>query len=171
MSDALVPRDTPAALYSLRELPLPAPVSYVPQTIGWVFVAVLLVVIALAIAWRAWRRYEKARYRREALAELARIEAQLGDEAMRPAALGDIAPLIKRTALAAAPRAEVASLSGASWLAYLKKTHDSFDDESGALLYMASYAPRERLAEITQQEAQRLIDAAREWIGHHHVEV
>ncbi|KXU88971.1 hypothetical protein CR51_33745 [Caballeronia megalochromosomata] len=171
MSDALVPHDTPAALQSLRELPLPAPVSYAPQTIGWVFVAVLLVAIALVAAWLAWRAHERSRYRREALAELARIETKLGEKATRASALAEIAPLIKRTALAAAPREHVAALSGPSWLAYLKKTHGAFDDESGALLYTASYAPRERLAGITQQQAQRLVQAARDWIGHHHVEV
>lgn len=171
MSDALVPRDTPADLQSLHELPLPAPVSYAPQTIGWVFVAVLLIVIALACAWLAWRRHERSRYRREALAELARIEAKLNDESARGAALAAIAPLIKRTALAVAPREQVAALSGASWLAYLRRTHGAFDEESGALLYAATYAPREHLARITQQQAQRLVQAARDWIGHHHVEV
>ncbi|SAL25437.1 hypothetical protein AWB74_01063 [Caballeronia arvi] len=159
------------ALQSLRELPLPAPVSYAPQTIGWLIVALLIVVIALAVMWFAWKRHEKSRYRREALAELACIEMKLRDEATRAMALAEIAPLIKRTALAAAPRSEVASLSGASWLAYLKKTHGAFDDESGALMYSASYAPHDRLAGVTPQQAQRLVQAARDWIGHHHVEV
>ena len=158
------------ALRSLRELPLPAPVSYAPRTIGWVFVAILLVAIALAVAWLAWRRHEKSRYRREALAELAHIEAKLGDEATRADALAQIAPLIKRTALAAAPRTEVASLSGASWIAYLQKTHGAFDEASGALMYSASYAPRDHLAGVTLQEARRLVQAARDWIGHHHVD-
>ena len=169
--NALVPRDTPAALQALRELPLPAPVSYAPQTIGWLFIALLFVVIAAVIAWLVWRRHEQSRYRREALAELARIEAKLNDEGTRAAALAAIAPLIKRTALAAAPRDQVAALSGASWLAYLRKTHGAFDDECGSLLYASSYAPRERLAGVTPQQAQRLVSAAREWIGQHHVEV
>jgi predicted negative regulator of RcsB-dependent stress response len=161
MSDAL----------ALRELPLPAPVSYAPQTIGWAFVALLIVAIVLVAMWFAWKRHERSRYRREALVELKRIEARLNDEATRATALAQIAPLIKRTALAAAPRSEVASLSGASWLAYLNKTHDAFDDESGALMYSASYAPREHLARVTPQQAARLVQAARAWIGHHHVEV
>lgn len=171
MSDARVPHDTPADLLSLHELPLPAPVSYAPQTIGWLFVALLLIAIALVCAWFAWRRHERSRYRREALAELAHIETKLNDQSTRATALAEIAPLIKRTALAAAPREQVAALSGASWLAYLRRTHGAFDDESGALLYAASYAPREHLARVTQQEAQRLVQAARDWIGHHHVEV
>jgi hypothetical protein len=167
---SLMPQDTPAALQPLRELPLPAAVSYVPQTIGWLFVALLLIALLGAFAWRAWRRYERARYRREALAELARIEANLNDDATRAAALGRIGPLIKRTALAAAPREQVASLSGAAWLAYLR-THGAFDDESGALLYTVSYAPASRIATISPQQAQRLAQAARGWIESHHVEV
>lgn len=166
----LVPPDTSAALQPLRELPLPTAVSYAPQTIGWLFVAVLLIAVLGAFAWRAWRRYERARYRREALAELARLEANLNDDATRAAALAGIGPLIKRTALAAAPRAQVASLSGAAWLAYLR-THGAFDDESGALLYTASYAPAARVATISPQQAQRLARAARGWIESHHVEI
>ncbi|SAL42061.1 hypothetical protein AWB71_02178 [Caballeronia peredens] len=171
MNASLVPADTPAALQSLHELPLPAPVSYAPQTIGWIFVALLFVAIALACAWHAWRRYDKSRYRREALAELARIEAQLNDDATRAAALAQIAPLVKRAALAAAPRERVAALSGAAWLAYLRRTQGAFDDESGALLYEASYAPGEHLARVTRQQAEHLARAAREWIERHHVEV
>lgn len=166
----LVPLDTPAALQPLRELPLPATVSYAPQTIGWLFVAVLLIALLAAFAWRAWRRYQRARYRREALAELAHIEANLNDDATRTAALSGIGPLIKRTALAAAPRAQVASLSGTAWLDYLR-THGPFDDESGALLYIASYAPAARVATISPQQAQRLARAARGWIESHHVEI
>ncbi|BAN27381.1 DUF4381 domain-containing protein [Caballeronia insecticola] len=171
MNASLVPADTPAALQALHELPLPAPVSYAPQTIGWMFVAVLLVALALACAWLVWRRYEKSRYRREALAELARIEAQLNDDATRAAALTQIAPLVKRTALAATSRERVAALSGAAWLAYLRKTHGAFDDESGALLYTASYTPDESLTRVTRQQAQHLAQAARAWIERHHVEV
>jgi hypothetical protein len=134
------------------------------------FVAVFLIALLGAFAWRARRRYERARYRREALEELARIEAKLSDDATRAAALGCIGPLIKRTALAAAPREKVASLSGAAWLDYLR-THGAFDDESGALLYTASYAPASRVATISLQQAQRLAQAARGWIVSHRVEI
>ncbi|WP_250464125.1 MULTISPECIES: DUF4381 domain-containing protein [unclassified Caballeronia] len=171
MTTPLMPADTPAALQALRELPLPEPVSYMPRTIGWLFVLVLLAALAALAGWFAWRRHERSRYRREALAELARIEAKLADEASRAAALAEIAPLIKRTALAAAPRGQVAALTGATWLAFLRATHGHFDDASGALLFTATYAPQARLAAITRQDADRLVHAARDWIEHHHVEV
>ena len=153
---------------ALRELPLPAPVSYAPQTIGWLVVLLLMIALGAMFAWIAWRRYERGRYRREALAELDGIEQRLKHD---KAALANIAPLIKRTALAAAPREQVASLSGAAWLAYLRKAHHSFDDESGALLHTSTYAPHTALDSITPQQTDRLVNAARAWIEHHHVEV
>ncbi|MDE1180947.1 DUF4381 domain-containing protein [Paraburkholderia sp.] len=166
----LVPRDTPAALQPLRESPLPAPVSYAPQTIGWVLIGVVLIALLLALGWRGWRRYERARYRRDALAALDRIDENLNDDATRAAALAEIAPLLKRTALASASRERVASLSGPAWLAFLR-AHGTFDADSGTLLYTASYATPDQRAAITPQAARRLAQAARSWIEHHHVEV
>jgi hypothetical protein len=169
MKASLTPPNTPASLQALRELPLPAPVSYAPQTVGWLVVLILLAALALTFAWIARRRYERERYRREALDALAAIEAKFERDDM--SALADIAPLMKRTALAIAPREHVASLSGASWLKYLKQTYHAFDTGSAALLYTASYAPREHLDAITREQASRLLKAARDWIEHHHVEV
>jgi hypothetical protein len=154
------------ASLTLKELPLPAPVSYAPQTIGWLIVLLLCVALGVSFAWIARRRYARARYRREALAALEQIEAKFERDDM--CALGDIAPLLKRTALAVAPRERVASLSGAAWLAYLQSTYSAFDTQSGALLYTSSYG---RIDEITHEQAARLLKTARDWIEHHHVEV
>jgi len=170
-STSLTPADTPSALKALQELPLPTPVSWAPQTIGWDVVAVLLVVAVLGACWLAWRRYKRDRYRRAALAELAEIEVILKDEHRRTAALAAIAPLIKRASLAAAPREQVAALSGDEWLAFLKRTRGRFDERSGALLTLVSYAPAEQIASITPLEVEALVSATRDWIQHHHVEI
>ncbi|CAB3787442.1 hypothetical protein LMG28688_02469 [Paraburkholderia caffeinitolerans] len=164
------PAGTPGDLQPLRELPLPASVAYWPQTVGWVILLALLVLAALVVAWFAWRRYQKQRYRRLALAELAQIAARMGDAAQRATALADLAGLLKRTALAVLPRERVAALSGDAWLAFLQKTH-GFDAQSGALLMLASYGPEARRAAVSVTDAQRLVESAREWIAHHHVEV
>lgn len=164
------PANTPAELQTLRELPLPPPVSYSPQTAGWAFVLAVLIVVALAGAWFAWRRYRRQRYRRRALAEVARIAERMTDTAQRAAALADIAGVLKRTALAAWPRERVAALSGEAWLTFLQHTY-AFDEPSGALLWLASYGPAQQRAALNDADAQRLIDAARAWIVHHHVEV
>lgn len=154
---------------------MPDAVSYVPQTIGWAIVAlVLLVVLGMAIRL-GWRRREKQRYRRDALAELASIQASLASaqtgHEQRATALAAIPRLIKRTALAVAPREQVAALTGGEWLAFLQRTHGRFDARSGALLALASYAPAEVVAAISDSDAAALIGHARDWIERHHVEV
>jgi predicted negative regulator of RcsB-dependent stress response len=175
MNDAtvtsLAPADTPAALKPLLELPLPEPVSWAPQTIGWVVVAVLLIAAMLWAGWMGWRRHKRERYRRVALAELAEIEAALIDAQRRTVALAAIPSLIKRTSLAAAPRERVAALSGDEWLAFLKRTRGRFDERSGALLALVSYAPAEQIASITALEVETLVSATRDWIQRHHVEI
>ena len=171
MITALTPADTPSALKPLQELPLPEPVSWAPQTIGWVAVAVLLMAAAIWAGWMGWRRYKRERYRRVALAELAEIEVALNDAQHRTAALTAIPSLIKRTSLAAAPRERVAALSGDEWLAFLKRTRGRFDERSGALLTLVSYAPAEQIASITPLEVETLVSVTRDWIQRHHVEI
>ncbi|MFM0171003.1 DUF4381 domain-containing protein [Paraburkholderia sediminicola] len=164
-----------AQLQGLQELPLPAPVSYAPQTIGWVFVAFLLLATVLLALWVGWRRYERQRYRRSALQELAGIEASLAtgqaDPLQRAAMLAAIPRLLKRTSLEIAPRAQVAALTGDAWLAFLQRTRGRFDAQTGPLLTLASYAPPEQVARLSPDDAAALIRHARDWIEHHHVEV
>lgn len=171
MITALTPADTPSALKPLQELPLPEPVSWAPHTIGWLAVAVLLIASAMWAGWSGWRRYKRERYRRVALVELAEIEVALNDAQRRTAALAAIPTLLKRTSLAAAPRERVASLSGDEWLAFLKRTQGRFDERSGALLELVSYAPAEQIASITPLEIETLLSVTRDWIQRHHVEI
>jgi hypothetical protein len=173
MSDApaLIPSGTPDTLKALQELPLPAPASWAPQTVGWLAVGLLLAAAALWCAWRRWRHYRKQRYRRVALAELDGIEASLRDATQRKAALAAIPALIKRTTLAAVPREQVAALTGEAWLAFIERTHGQFDARSGALLAIVSYAPEHRIADISDNELDKLMKVTRDWIQHHHVEI
>jgi hypothetical protein len=171
MTATLVPADTPGVLQPLQELPLPAPVSWTPQTVGWAGVGVIVLGLLAWGIWAIWRHHRSQRYRRVALAQLAQIETALNDPAQRVAALTAIAPLIKRTSLAVAPRERVASLGGEAWLAFLKATRGHFDARSGALLSLVSYAPAEQIAAVSAHDAQMLVTAARDWIEHHHVEI
>lgn len=98
----------------LSEPPAPEPVSLVPQTAGWWMLGALML-SALAVGiWRAWRRWQAEAYRRTALRQLDRT-------AQDPAA---IAMVLRRTALAAYPRREVAGLAGEDWVAFLQRTGD-----------------------------------------------
>jgi hypothetical protein len=171
----LVPAGSPQQLQPLQELPLPAPVSYAPQTIGWVFVAALLLLLGAAALWAAWRRHRQQRYRRNALRELADLEAGLAvaraDPLQRATMLAAIARLLKRTSLEIAPREQVAGLTGDAWLSFLQRTRGHFDARTGPLLALASYAPADQIANISPDDEAALIRHARDWIERHHVEV
>lgn len=101
----------PASLDNLRDLAEPPSVSWWPLAPGWwVLLGVGLVAVSL-LGWRAWRRWRHNAYRRAALREL--------ESATSVAA---IAAIIKRAALVAYPRSDVAALSGAAWCRWLSET-------------------------------------------------
>ena len=145
-------------LAALKEIPLPPPISWAPQTAGWVVVALL---VMAAIAWIAWRRHARwvaDRYRRAALAELAEIE-RTGATAMVPA-------LLKRTALAFAPRAKVAALSDAEWLAFLDRTCPPGGFATGPGRALTTLAYGDAIA-VGEQDCRTLLELSRRWIEHH----
>ncbi len=101
----------PASLHNLREIILPPPVPWWPLAPGWWLLFAAIAVAALAFAFRLFRWWRVNAYRRAALRELAIA----GD-------VTAIAEVLKRTALVAYPRKNVAALSGAAWLAWLAET-------------------------------------------------
>lgn len=161
---------TRLALEKLNDIVLPEPVSWMPQTWGWLALALLLVALAAWASWRRHRRYVANRYRREALAELARLEAALGG-AGRGRAIAGIAELLKRVALAAWPRKLAAPLSGTAWLDFLKR-HDggnlALPPASRLLDDLEYHAPGD-LSVIEESDARHFAEEARRWIERHHV--
>ncbi|WP_223557501.1 DUF4381 domain-containing protein, partial [Pseudomonas sp. BF-B-18] len=83
------------SIEQLKEMALPAPVSYAPQTWGWwVLLAVLMAAVLVVGARRFWQ-WRRDRYRREALVRLA--ELQSSDDQI--SALRELPELLKRVAL------------------------------------------------------------------------
>ena len=132
-------------LAGLADIVTPPPVSWLPQTWGWAVLGAVLLVLLAWMLWRWRKRREANRYRREALGELERIS------------LNEVPALLKRTALAAWPREQVAALSGAEWVAFLKVEGGLAD-----LLNDAEY----RSASLSNEEIKA---ATRRWIEEHHV--
>lgn len=164
MSDAL------PGLDQLRELPLPAAVSYWPQTWGWAVAALLLLAGSAWAAWVGWRRHRRNRYRRQGLAALnllARIAAS------DPLAARGLPALLKRTALAAqraSARAQVAPLSGDAWLAYLERgSGQGFPGDAPQLLTQLAYASDDAVRQLDSASLAQLIQSCRTWMVNHHV--
>lgn len=160
---------TSLALEKLADITLPPPVSWMPQTWGWAVLALLVAALAVAALLR-WHRHQVAnRYRREALVELTRIEQRLGDRAARAEAIAGMSELLKRVALAAWPRAAVASLSGAAWIGFLRQHGGEhfFPQPAARLLDDLEYRSNEVRAALSENDARLLAASARRWIEGH----
>jgi hypothetical protein len=143
---------------SLEEVELPERVSFTPETIGWYLLAGALVLLLLWLGWRFWKRWQADAYRREALRELGEIETA-------PERLPE---LLKRVALVAYPRAEVAELSGDAWLGFLDGTLGSTDFTSGAGSILPDLAyDSAAVTGMSEADSNDLFGLARRWIRGH----
>jgi len=158
----------PYSLDNLRDIVEPASIPWWPPAPGvWLLLALVVVwmVAGLVLWWVHWRRRA---YRRAGLRELRGIAARLGQAPERAAALVDLAALLKRVALVAYTREQVAALSGNAWLTFLDRTGGTtrFTGGPGAVLAEVSSRPGLGAAlDVTQVEA--LVATAQDWIRQH----
>ncbi|GAB4514017.1 MAG: DUF4381 domain-containing protein [Roseibium sp.] len=140
----------------LEPVPEPPQVSMMPQTQGWIWLgAVLLVVLVLAARYFL-KRWRGNAYRRQALREL---RAGAGD-------VPSLAALVRRTALAAYPRSEIAGLHGRDWLTFLDRAYggDEFSTGAGRLLASAPYRTGDKVGGQTLESLHKLVAI---WIRRH----
>lgn len=156
------------SLDRLHDVITSPPVPWWPPAPGWYWSFGLLLVLALALVLRGIVRWQRNRYRHEALAELKRQVASLRDSNHRAASLAALAELLKRAALSAWPREEVASLTGPAWLDFLDRTAGSgrFSKGPGAALEQVAYDPR--VADtLSEDQLQEIIAVVRHWLKKH----
>ena len=158
----------PTSLENLYDIITPPPVPWWPLAPGWYVVGAALLALAAGAGWYWWKRWQAAAYRRAALAALQQLKARSTDEAQRGPALRELPELVKRTALAAFPRQQVASLSGTAWLEFLDRTGhtDAFTHGRGQLLPVLSYDPHAS-SRLETQEVEELFSVVHRWMRHH----
>ncbi len=154
----------------LAELALPEPVSLLPQTVGWLWLAGVLIVGAAG--WRfyhlwLWRR---DRWRREAV--------QLLNQARNNQRPDQLPVLIKRVMLMYIPRTDMTAQGAAPgsapdsayWLDQLEALNQrlgldpervGFQGESATLLSQISYCPS---TEIPVQQTDELFNRVDNWL-------
>lgn len=149
----------PQLLDLLHDIMRPETVAWTPLTVGWGIAAFWLAVVLVLVGWNRYGHWHRNRYRREALAVLQSIEAAAADNPV--AAAGDVAALLKRTAMVAYPRPRVANLYGADWARFLRESSSNDPDVTAAAERLATAAYR------ADADAQVLIAPARRWIKVH----
>lgn len=150
--------DDPASLDRLADIVIMAPVSWWPLARGWQVLIALALGLAIVALVATYRRRRLNAYRAVALGELERLERN-------PSALPHIAEILKRTALVAAPRHQVANLSGEAWMHWLNQRGDGaiFSAKSMQLLSEDLYTGKP--ADV--QDIDGLLSSARAWIVSH----
>jgi hypothetical protein len=156
------------ALKGFQEISNPETVHWFPLATGWYVVAA---VAAIFLGWKlflAAKRYIADAYRRNALRQLQRINADFdsGDLSRRQY-LQQLRQLLKATTLVIYQRHKVASLSGQQWAQFLnqKTDNDYFDKDILALLENPTYR---RQYEADTDSLKRFSQCVARWLTHHH---
>lgn len=134
----------------------PAPELWPPAPGWWLLFALALALLLLFGRW-LYKRYRYQRRRGRILDELEQLK---GREA-GPDLAAEVSALLKRVALARFPRAQVASLTGLDWLAFLDRNGGAgrFTGGPGRVLAEGPYAPAPSF------DTEALLTLARDWIG------
>lgn len=149
----------PQLLELMHGLVMPDPVPWSPETPGWWILFGWLLGMLFIAGYSFVQQRRRNRYRRQALAVLSAIDREVD---LHPAESAQrIAALLKRTALAAYPRQQVASLFGGEWAKFLVATtnHDRQVAEAADRLAAAAYRD--------DADGRELIGPARRWIRLH----
>jgi hypothetical protein len=143
----------------MHGLVMPGAVSMLPMTPGWWILSCWLFAVLVLACLYLLKRRRRNRYRREALTVLKSIERE--SDLSPPESAQRIAALLKRTALAAYPRQQVASLSGSEWARFLIESanEDRQISEAAGMLAAAAYRP--------DVDGRELSAPARRWIRLH----
>ncbi|MGA1188950.1 MAG: DUF4381 domain-containing protein [Pseudomonadales bacterium] len=153
-------------LEQLRDIHLPPDVPAWPPAIGWWFVAGLALILLLVLLARLWHRWRANAYRREALRACQLIEDRIKSALDYRSIIIEIATLLKRTALTAFPRSEVAVLSGDAWILFLEARGGgaNFSVESSTLLVETAFGsqPAQDIRAVSA-----LLGEAQAWIRSH----
>jgi hypothetical protein len=152
-----------ASLQNLHDIVVPGPVASWPPAPGWYLVIAIAGAVLLVSAWRGWKHWRRNRYRGQALRELDRIRR--GQEGANARQLPE---LLKRAALSAWPREEVAALAGPDW-------HRFLDDAAGMECFGSHVGPvLDRLAWSpgpdglpSEAECAAAMEAVRSWLKNH----
>ena len=132
------------SLDNLRDIVLPAPPPFWPPAPGFWPLVIFLLLLILFLGWQFYRRWQARAYRRAGLLLIAKAGT-----------VQEVSTTLKRVALAAFPRAQVASLYGREWVKFLNS------------VYKKNHFPESALSSPDIPADDQLLGQADQWIRLH----
>ena len=152
-------------LENLRDVQMPAILNRWELAPGWWFLSLLLTFFVFFLFWLFVKTWRNNKYRREALIELEAIDLRrqkTGDELVF---LQESQTLLKRVALTAFPREDVAQLTDLEWINFLGKSSKTSRFEDPVVEALIDDVYREKLEQpLNYHEIKVLL---RFWIKNH----
>ena len=182
----------------LKEMALPAPVSYAPQTWGWWALLALLIITLVVTGARRYWQWRRDRYRREALVRLEELLRRSNDLS----ALRELPELLKRVAISmpnakpvgasllakralhstslatdttpsragSLPQGSPGALGNEDWQAFLQRhSKQPLPSDFSQQLARLAYAPDAILLAMPNDQRQQLFNTCKTWVERHHV--
>lgn len=149
----------PESLAQLKDIHLPAAISWWPPAPGWIIILASLLFLAVGIIYGFVLYYRHRQARRQALRLLLTYQQEYRSGVPSQMISVKVSELLRRVALVYYPRKQVASLQGEAWLDFLNATGKNVD----------FYTVRESLLSLPYQENQEvnlkpLLNLAQVWI-------
>lgn len=150
-------------LVQLRDIHLPDPVGWWPPAVGWWLLLIAVLGLGALVSHLLRRYLRRNRYRKEARQELQRLTENRAVYSTGEM-LEQISRLLRRVAIQASGRTEVASLVGESWLQFLdsRGATDQFTTGVGRVLGEGLY---QRKVEV---DLDQLLPLVEKWLRRRH---
>lgn len=145
-------------LAGLRGYHLPAALSWWPPAPGWWLLALCAVALAGGLAWWLLRRRRRRAAARAAELELAALRARLAEQGDTGDFVRQLSMLLRRYAIRAFPRREVAALTADAWLGFLDAQGGDGGFSGGAGRTLAELPYRPHITRAAGDEMARLVE-------------
>ncbi len=144
----------------LKDLHLPANISWWPPAIGWWLLAVLVIGIVIGLVW-LFKRLTRRTALKSAKKHLTQLKQDPKQNNLQK--LTALSVLMRRVAISVYPRKEVASLTGQAWLMFLDRNLKSaqFSTGAGKVLADAHF----RNTPPTDSDLAQLYQLCEEWLS------
>lgn len=147
-------------LAQLKDIHLPQPVSDWPMAMGWIVLFSAVFLSLVIYFWLTLKRWRLIKARRYVLNRLGQLKSEYAHEEDAVAIAIELSQLLRRAALSAFPRKDVAGLKSHAWLAFLDQTGNTtaFTQGPGRALQFAPYQSQ------TTYEVNALFLAVHRWV-------